>query len=89
MVRVGSRTRNAVQANCEGDFLAIGFGDGGTRLTYEVTEAAEWIAFRLIAVAGPRPQQVTLLQLPIAITEHAGSRLNAAQDGEFAVCLRG
>ncbi len=49
--------------------------------------AVDWIVLRLKSIEGTRPDSVTLLQLPVAITENVGTRLNIAWDSRTAVCL--
>ncbi|NLF70316.1 MAG: hypothetical protein GX575_14850 [Candidatus Anammoximicrobium sp.] len=89
VVRVADATCVASQARREGDRLTIQFAGCDTRLVYAVETAPDWITFRLAEIAGTRPTHVTLLQLPVALAARGGSRLNAAWDDRYAVCLRG
>jgi hypothetical protein len=88
-VRVDGKTYGANRASLAGDRLSVAFSGCDTRLIYEVSTADDWIAFRLVEIAGPRPTHVTLLRIGVTITERGGSRLCAAWDDEYAVCLRG
>ena len=58
-------------------------------LVYAVSTTDDWIAFQLAEVTGTRPSHVTLLSIGVTITERGGSRLGAAWNDDYAVCLRG
>ena len=88
-VRIGNHTHPACRARLSGRLLEVGFSDTDTRLSYDVITAADWIALRLSQIEGTRPSHVTLLRLAVTITEHCGSRLNAAWNEAFAIGLRG
>ncbi len=74
-------------ATADGDALTLSFAGTDTVLTYTVERADKWIVLRLRSVAGTRPESMTLVQLPVGITENVGGRLNIAWDDETAVCL--
>lgn len=88
-VRIGGATRAANRLRQDGGQWSLEFAGCDTRLTYDVTVADDWFALRLAAVSGTRPTHATLVQVPVAITARGGSRLNAAWDDRYAVCLRG
>jgi len=88
-VRVEGKTCSADRASLAGERLTVGFRGCDTQLVYAVDASDDWIAFRLVEIAGPRPSHATLLRIGVAITERGGSRLNAAWNDEYAVCLRG
>lgn len=79
---------SASRANEEGGRLVLGFASCETRLVYQVETAEDWIAFRLGEVIGPRPERLTLICLPAAITEHVGPRLNGAWSEQYGICVR-
>jgi len=87
-VELSGRWHNADRASLTGDQLTVSFDGCDTRLTYAVTATDDWIALRLEKVFGARPGHVTLVRLPVAVTEHVGSRLGAAWNDRHAVCLR-
>lgn len=88
-VRLGETTRVANRVRQDGTRWLVEFAGCDTRLTYAVTVAENWFGLRLAEIAGARPSHVTLVQLPVTITARGGSRLNAAWDDRYAVCLRG
>lgn len=88
-VRVEGKTRNASRALLAGDRLTVGFADCDTQLGYAVSTTDDWIAFKLVEVTGTRPSHVTVVRVGVTITERGGSRLNAAWNERYAVCLRG
>lgn len=77
----------ADEASIEGNTLTVSFANTDTVLVYTVEQGDDWIVFRLQSVAGARPESMTLLQLPVAIIENVGTRLNAAWDEQTTVCL--
>jgi len=87
--RVADKTRNANRASLALDRLTIAFAECDTQLSYAVTTTDDWIAFRLVEVSGTRPSHVTLVRIGVTITERGGSRLNAAWNDQYAICLRG
>lgn len=88
-VRVADATHAANRVWRDGVRLGVEFAGCDTRLVYAVEPADDWLVFRLVEIGGTRPTHATLLQLPAAITARGGSRLNAAWDETYAVCLRG
>jgi hypothetical protein len=88
-VRVDEKTHTANRASLAGDRLTVGFAGCDTQLVYAVETADDWITFRLAEVAGARPSHVTLVRIGVTIAERGGSRLNAAWNDRYAVCLRG
>jgi len=88
-VRVDGKTRFANQAQVADDRLTVGFAGCDTQLIYAVETTDDWIAFRLAEVVGGRPTHVTLVRIGVTITERGGSRLNAAWNDQYAICLRG
>ena len=88
-VRVADKTSNANRASLADDRLSIAFADCDTQLIYAVDATDDWIAFRLAEVSGTRPTHATLFRIGVTITDRGGSRLNAAWNDEYAVCLRG
>ncbi len=87
-VQLGGAVHQASQAEVQGDRLTLGFSGCSTRLVYRVEPAEAWIAFRLVEVAGPRPERLTLVRLPVAITQRVGPRLNGAWNDQYGICLR-
>lgn len=87
-VRIGDSTHRAQSARMEPDGqLALAFEGCDTRLVYAVEALPDWILFRLERIEGTRPSHVTLLSVPVAITQRVGRRLAGAWDDELAVCL--
>ena len=77
----------AAKATLDSNVLTVSFANTDTVLTYAIESDENWILFRLTSIAGTRPESMTLLQLPVAITENVGRRLNAAWDEQTAVCM--
>lgn len=88
-VRVDGKTRNADRVQLAESRLMVAFADCNTRLTYAVEVTDDWIAFRLVEVSGDRPTHATLVRIGVTITERGGSRLNAAWNERYSICLRG
>lgn len=63
------------------------FAPTDTVLTYSIEPFAEWFHFRLIAIQGTRPQNITFCQVPVNITENLGRLLNIAWDDKTSICL--
>ncbi len=84
----GGAVHPASHAHQQDDRLVLAFSGCDTRLVYRVEPANDWIGFRLIEVAGRRPERVTLLRLPVAITERVGPRLNGAWNDQYGISLR-
>ena len=82
-----AKTRPACKAAREGDRLVIEFDGVSCRLTYRVDTRPDWILFTLESVSGTRPRELTLLQVPVAVTECVGSRLAVGWDERMAVGL--
>lgn len=78
---------NCTAVSLAGQRLTVRFGKLDTVLTYELRPTADWLEFKLVAIAGTRPAEVTLVQLPVALTQYVGRRLVGAWDDEQAVCL--
>ncbi len=83
----GGKRFAAAKASLDGDTLVLSFANTDTVLTYAFETTENWIVFRLRAVQGTRPESMTLLQLPVAIAENVGGRLNVAWDDRTAVCM--
>ncbi len=88
-VRVDGKTYSASAARFDDGRLTVSFGGCDTQLVYAVDTSDDWIVFRIAEVVGARPDRVTLLSLGATITERGGSRLCAAWNDDYAVCLRG
>jgi len=86
--RIADRTYRSHRSYWEpGGRLALAFDGCDTRLVYAVRPEPDWILFRLDSVEGTRPSHVTLLALPVALTQHVGPRLAGAWDDTQAICL--
>ena len=85
--RVDGTTRGANRAAFADGRLTVGFAGCNTQLTYAVTPAPDWLAFRLERVEGTRPTHLTLVRLGTTLTEHVGRRLNIGWTDRHAVCL--
>ncbi|MDZ7618654.1 MAG: hypothetical protein U1E05_16750, partial [Patescibacteria group bacterium] len=83
----GGKPFAAAEATLDGDTLVLSFANTDTVLTYTFETAENWIVFRLQAVRGTRPESMTLVQLPVSITENVGGRLNVAWDDRTAACM--
>ncbi len=81
------KTFAAQALSAEGERLRVRYAGTDTVLTYRVQPAGDWATFTLESVAGTRPERLTLLRVPVAITERVGPRLNIAWDDETAVCV--
>jgi hypothetical protein len=86
-VLVHGKEHRAVSATRAGEQLQLRFAGVETILTYDVSVEPAWVRFQLSKIEGTRPERVTLLQVPLAITENVGRRLNIAWDDRTAVCL--
>ncbi|MFO7974354.1 MAG: hypothetical protein R6V12_06960 [Candidatus Hydrogenedentota bacterium] len=86
-IRHGGDRFPAAGASLEGDTLTVTFANTDTVLGYTLEETKQWIVFRLDSIAGTRPDSMTLLQVPVSITENVGTRLNAAWDEQTTVCM--
>ena len=89
VARVDGKDHRAVTAALTGDRLTVGFAGCDTKLVYSVARRPDWVALRLVSIAGARPSRLTLLRLPVAVVQHVGPRLNGAWDERAAVCLTG
>ncbi len=87
--RVDGKTRTAGQAALDGDRLTIALAGCDTQLVYQLANTDDWITWKLVEVRGTRPIHVTLVRLPVSITQRVGQRLTAAWNQDYAVCLRG
>ena len=81
------KSAGATGGRSNGDALEVVFGGTGTTVTYRVERAADWIRFTLARVDGPRPERLTLVQVPVALTANVGRRLDLAWDERTSVCL--
>jgi len=86
---VAGQTRQANHASLVGNCLRIGLAGCDTKLSYTVDAQDDWIAFRLVEIAGARPSHVTLVRLGVNLSQRVGARLGGAWDDAWAVCLRG
>ena len=86
-IQVDGKSRNASGMRRLGERLEVAFGQSGVKLTYGVERTDDWLRLTLERVAGPRPQRVTLMQVPATITENVGYRLGIAWDADTSVCL--
>lgn len=86
-VRVAGRSVVATKLRYADRRLEVAFGASGTRLVYRVERTPDWLRLTLERVAGPRPERVTLMQVPVAIVENVGRRLDIAWDANTSVCL--
>jgi len=92
-VRIADRTYRSYRSHWrgaaapQGGRLTLAFDGCDTRLVYAVKAEAHWVLFRLERIEGTRPSRVTLMRIPVTITEHVGRRLGGAWDGQFAICL--
>ena len=87
-VRIADRTHRSHRSYWEpGGKLTLAFDGCDTRLAYAVKAEPDWILFRLERIEGTRPSHVTLLSVPVTITERVGRRLGGAWNDEFALCL--
>ena len=77
-VHHGRRRCAAVAAAADGERLTVAFADTDTAATYAVEQNADWIVLRLLSVTGTRPSGLTLVQIPVSISQNVGPRLNAA-----------
>jgi hypothetical protein len=86
-VRQGGRSFEASSAELTGTDLSVRFTGTDTVLRYQVHPADRWVVLKLTAVEGTRPEQVTLLQVPVGITAHLGRMMGCAWDERTAVGL--
>lgn len=85
--RVDGQTRNPKSVTATPVGMRVEFEDVDTILVYEIAPARDWIVFRLATIEGTRPEQITLLRVPAAITENLGRRLNCAWDQNTSLCV--
>jgi hypothetical protein len=71
----------------EPDRWLLSFENCPTELLYTIRAETNWVLFRLEEIRGPRPSRITLLEIPVRISQRIGTRLNAAWDARWAVCL--
>jgi hypothetical protein len=86
-VRHGGNTFSAESVALDGDAFTVTFDGTDTVLEYAIERHERWIVFRLVAVRGTRPESLSLLRVPVAITANVGRRLNAAWDDQTTVCV--
>ena len=86
--RVDGKTRNANRAVLDQNQLTVSFADCDSQFVYEVLTADDWMAFQFVQIVGTRPSHATVMQLAVTLTERGGSRLNAAWNDDYAICLR-
>jgi hypothetical protein len=77
----------AAKLEQENGRYVLSFSGCDTQLVYTVQSGEEWMEFRLEEIRGPRPVVISLLQIPVLVTEKVGTRLNAAWDRHDAICL--
>ena len=85
--RINEKGDRAGSVSKDGDLLKIKFAKNDTELVYKVEPGPDWIVFRIQSVSGPRPDRLTMLRVPVTITETVGRRLNIARDKDLAVCV--
>jgi len=85
--RINGKTDRAAKLDWDGRLLRVKFAKNDTELVYAVEPAADWIVFKLRSVSGTRPTRLTMLRMPVAITENVGRRLNIAWNKDTAICL--
>ncbi|MEW6354984.1 MAG: hypothetical protein AB1696_01545 [Planctomycetota bacterium] len=85
--RFNEQGDQAAAASMDGKLLTIKFAKNNTQLVYEVEPVADWIVFRIQSVSGPRPERLTMLRVPVTLTETIGQRLGIARDKDLAICL--
>ena len=67
--------------------LVLGFSGTDTTLTLAVETPPDWIALRVAAFGGTRPQAVRFVKLATAFTETVGKRLNIGWNNAHALCV--
>lgn len=77
----------AIRKDNQPDRWVLTFAGCPTQLVYTIRAEQDWILFRLDEIRGPRPNRITLLEIPVRLKEQVGPRLNAAWDPQWAVCL--
>ena len=77
----------AIKLEQENGRYVLSFSGCDTQLVYTIQAGEQWVEFRLEEIRGPRPVVITLLQIPVLVTEKVGTRLNAAWDRQDAICL--
>ena len=85
---IEGRNTSASSLTWDGRHLRVNFAGRATVLVYDVLSRPDWIVFKLESVQGPRPtKRLTMLRLPLALTENVGPRLNIAWNDEVSICL--
>ena len=86
-VVIGGKALPAVSVVRSPNGMVVRFEGVDTEVHYRVEAADDWIVFRLVEIRGSRPERMTVLRLPPAVTDTVGERLNAAYDERSLVCL--
>jgi len=87
--RKGGKTYPATAVKRQGKHLHVTFGNSGAAAAYTVEVHPRYLVFGLDSLDGDGVEQVCLLQVKPAVTEHRGGWLAVQWDDATAVCLLG
>ena len=87
LLRKNGKTYAASSLSRNGNTFAVTFGASAVEADYQITAKPFAIVFELAKLRGEGVDEVRLAQLPVNITENAGSILNVRWNDQFAVCL--
>ena len=65
------------------------FGDTGVAVTFRVSVSEICLSLEVESVTGPFIDAITVVALPVSITQNVAERLNACYDDKFAACVLG
>lgn len=67
--------------------LRADFLDPGVTVILKVQVRPHYMTLEVVSVSNPAIEELTLLDLPLALTDSVGATLDVAQSKEFATCL--
>jgi hypothetical protein len=83
----GGQCFPASAVSLAGDRLTVRFAQANVSATYQVTSAAQYLAFRLLSLEGDSIDRIDLVQLRLRRLPFLGPWINVAYDERFGVCL--
>ena len=83
----GEQTWPASRVELEEDVLTVSFGHSGIQARVRVASRRRYLTLTLEEVSGGEQDWVQLANLRLKITEHIGTLINAAWNGDFAACV--
>lgn len=84
----GGERLPATSAALEGDLLTLAFAPTDVFATYKVTTTPDYLAFKLVRLAGGPVDRIDL-RLPVKRLANLGAWINVAWDDRFGLCFCG